>query len=221
MSDLARPAPAGTARSAGNDSLIRGGETVLGTHTVFSPTQLAFAAVASPVLYGLFVFVQTVRYRDYFLPPLCPPSPPDAGPDGTDREAPNIDLAHGSARAPGPPAPQHPADTPDTPGTPDTGTAANGAEHAPPPSAGTATASLGLLAAALVGVVGLAKVESPSIGEAVAAVRPTSAQRLAGALAVTAPVLPRARESGEHQVRTGGGCRDGDVGARPRCRRQS
>ena len=33
MSDLARPAPAGTARSAGNDSLIRGGETVLGTHT--------------------------------------------------------------------------------------------------------------------------------------------------------------------------------------------
>ncbi len=34
----------------------------------FSPSQLAFAAVASLVLYGLFVFVQTVRHRDYFLP---------------------------------------------------------------------------------------------------------------------------------------------------------
>ena len=34
----------------------------------FSPAQLAFAAVASVVLYGLFVVVQTVRHRDYFLP---------------------------------------------------------------------------------------------------------------------------------------------------------
>ena len=34
----------------------------------FSGPQLAFAAVASLVLYGLFVFVQTVRHRDYFLP---------------------------------------------------------------------------------------------------------------------------------------------------------
>ncbi|MFJ9211185.1 calcium:proton antiporter [Streptomyces sp. NPDC102264] len=34
----------------------------------FSPAQLAFAAVASLVLYGLFVAVQTVRHRDYFLP---------------------------------------------------------------------------------------------------------------------------------------------------------
>jgi Ca2+:H+ antiporter len=34
----------------------------------FSPGQLAFAAVASLALYGLFVFVQTVRHRDYFLP---------------------------------------------------------------------------------------------------------------------------------------------------------
>ncbi|MFG2001305.1 calcium:proton antiporter [Spirillospora sp. NPDC048911] len=35
---------------------------------VFSPGQLAFAAVASLVLYGLFVLTQTVRHRDYFLP---------------------------------------------------------------------------------------------------------------------------------------------------------
>lgn len=34
----------------------------------FSITQLAFAGVVSLVLYGVFVFVQTVRHRDYFLP---------------------------------------------------------------------------------------------------------------------------------------------------------
>ncbi len=34
----------------------------------FSPSQLAFAAVASAALYALFVVVQTVRHRDYFLP---------------------------------------------------------------------------------------------------------------------------------------------------------
>jgi len=34
----------------------------------FSTSQLVFAAVASLVLYGAFVFVQTVRHRDYFLP---------------------------------------------------------------------------------------------------------------------------------------------------------
>lgn len=34
----------------------------------FSTAQLAFAAVASLVLYGLFVMVQTVRHRDDFLP---------------------------------------------------------------------------------------------------------------------------------------------------------
>ena len=35
---------------------------------VFSPSQLAFTAVVSLVLYGTFVLVQTVRHRDYFLP---------------------------------------------------------------------------------------------------------------------------------------------------------
>ena len=34
----------------------------------FSPTQLAFAAVASLVLYAAFVLNQTVRHRDFFLP---------------------------------------------------------------------------------------------------------------------------------------------------------
>jgi Ca2+:H+ antiporter len=40
---------------------------------VFTPGQLAFAAVASLALYLLFVFVQTVRHRDYFLPPASGP----------------------------------------------------------------------------------------------------------------------------------------------------
>lgn len=35
---------------------------------VFSTSQLVFAGVVSLVLYGSFVFVQTVRHRDYFLP---------------------------------------------------------------------------------------------------------------------------------------------------------
>jgi Ca2+:H+ antiporter len=34
----------------------------------YSPAQLAFAGVMSLLLYGVFVFVQTVRHRDYFLP---------------------------------------------------------------------------------------------------------------------------------------------------------
>lgn len=34
----------------------------------FSPSQLMFAGAMSLILYGLFVFVQTVRHRDYFLP---------------------------------------------------------------------------------------------------------------------------------------------------------
>ncbi|MEU8225434.1 ionic transporter y4hA [Kribbella sp. NPDC048915] len=34
----------------------------------FSGPQLAFAGVMSLVMYGVFVFVQTIRHRDYFLP---------------------------------------------------------------------------------------------------------------------------------------------------------
>ncbi|GAA1541161.1 ionic transporter y4hA [Kribbella lupini] len=34
----------------------------------FSGAQLAFAGVVSLVMYGVFVFVQTIRHRDYFLP---------------------------------------------------------------------------------------------------------------------------------------------------------
>jgi Ca2+:H+ antiporter len=34
----------------------------------YSDSQLAFAGISSLALYGVFVFVQTVRHRDYFLP---------------------------------------------------------------------------------------------------------------------------------------------------------
>src|SRR5262249_19171416 len=34
----------------------------------FSRSQLSFAAIVSVILYGSFLFVQTVRHRDYFLP---------------------------------------------------------------------------------------------------------------------------------------------------------
>jgi Ca2+:H+ antiporter len=34
----------------------------------YSNSQLAFAAVTSTVLWGVFVFIQTIRHRDYFLP---------------------------------------------------------------------------------------------------------------------------------------------------------
>jgi Ca2+:H+ antiporter len=84
---------------------------------VFNVAQLAFAGCASLVLYGSFVFVQTVRHRDYFLPVE----------EGSNEEA-----------------------------------------HLPPPSRKAALASAGLLLAALVAVVGLAKVLTPTVEAGVA-----------------------------------------------------
>ncbi|MGC9671343.1 calcium:proton antiporter [Planosporangium sp. 12N6] len=55
----------------------------------YSDAQLAFAGIASLVLYGVFVFVQTVRHREAFLPlPAGSGAPAGSGPDaaveGTD-----------------------------------------------------------------------------------------------------------------------------------------
>ena len=132
---------------------------------VFSPAQLAFAAVASLTLYGLFLLVQTVRHRDYFLPPL---------PAGADQSA-----------AGGVP----PADAD---------------EHASPPSTRTALASLGLLVVALVGVVGLAKVESATIEAGVAgAGLPLSFVGVVIALLVLLPeTLAAARNARRDRVQT-------------------
>jgi Ca2+:H+ antiporter len=40
----------------------------------FNIPQLAFVAVMSAVLWGIFIFVQTVRHRDYFIPPSHAPN---------------------------------------------------------------------------------------------------------------------------------------------------
>jgi len=77
----------------------------------FSTSQLVFAGFVSLLLYGSFVFVQTVRHRDYFLTK-------DAGNEGA---------------------------------------------HASPPSNKTAVVSLGILLAALVAIVGLAKALTPMV----------------------------------------------------------
>lgn len=50
----------------------------------YSPTQLSFISALSIILYGVFVFVQSVRHRDYFLAEPAgeyseEPAPPSAG----------------------------------------------------------------------------------------------------------------------------------------------
>src|SRR5262249_28921327 len=77
---------------------------------------LVFEGIVSLVLYASFVFIQTVRHRDYFLPV-----------DSDDEAA-----------------------------------------HAPPPSNRTAMVSAGLLLAALVAVVGLAKSLTPTLETGIA-----------------------------------------------------
>ncbi|GAA4733192.1 ionic transporter y4hA [Nocardioides endophyticus] len=104
----------------------------------FSPAQLTFAAVASLGLYGIFVFTQTVKHRDFFLAV-------DTGPG----------ASNGDWAASGPI--DGPVDL-------------DGDGHADPPSDRAALASLALLLLGLVAVVGLAKVESYPIEDAVEAV---------------------------------------------------
>lgn len=50
-------------------SLVLPNYTVSEAGPVYSTSQLAFVAIISVILYGTFVAVQTVRHRDYFLPP--------------------------------------------------------------------------------------------------------------------------------------------------------
>ncbi|MGB8384711.1 MAG: ionic transporter y4hA, partial [Dermatophilaceae bacterium] len=88
----------------------------------FTGAQLAFAAVASLAIYGLFVVTQTTRHRDIFLPVT-------AG-----------------------------------------GQIIYEDSHADPPTNRAAVTSVVLLLVSLVAVVGLAKVESPAIEDAVNAV---------------------------------------------------
>ena len=108
-------------------TLVLPSYTTSGEGREFSPSQLAFAAVASLVLYAGFVFTQTVRHRDFFLPVRS---------DRFGRITGLLDE--------------------------------DGDGEVDPPSTRTAVASLGLLVAALVAVVGLAKLLSPAIEDGVA-----------------------------------------------------
>ncbi|MFD6161811.1 calcium:proton antiporter [Nocardia sp. NPDC060256] len=119
----------------------------------FSAGQLAFAAVASLALYGLFVMVQTVRHPDDFLP---------VEGDGVVTDD----------------------------------------EHSTSPTAKAALLSLAMLFVALVCVVGLAKVVSPSIESAVAdAGLPPSAVGVVIALLVLLPeTLAAVRAARRDQV---------------------
>lgn len=116
---------------------------VLPTFTTSSPegtyttSQLVFAAASSLVLWSVFVFIQTVRHRDYFLP-------------ATDVHDEN--------------------------------------QHAAPPTNARAAASFGALLVALVAVVGLAKLLSPSIEAAVTAARAPKA--VVGILIALIVLLP-------------------------------
>jgi Ca2+:H+ antiporter len=114
----------------------------------FTSAQLAFAAVASVTLYGLFVFVQTIRHRDYFIG--------------------DVD------------------------------------EHAAPPTDRDALISLALLVAGLIAVVGLAKVESKAIEDAVTGLgAPKSAVGVVIALLVLAPeTLAAVRNATRGRVQT-------------------
>ena len=136
--------PDGTATALATVATLAALTLVLPTFTTttpgpeFSASQLAFAGVASLALYLLFVFVQTVRHRDYFLP--------------------------------------------------DERIAGDPSAHAEAPSDRQTLASLGLLVVALVAVVGLAKIETPAIEDAIAALgAPPSAVGVVIALLVLLP----------------------------------
>jgi len=106
--------------------------TPIGT---YNKPQLLFVAVTSAALWAVFVFVQTVRHRDYFIPEAI----------ASDTEA-----------------------------------------HADPPTTGRAWTSFGLLLLSLVTVVGLAKMLSPAIEQAVAA---ANAPRAVVGIVIAALVL--------------------------------
>ena len=58
--------------------------TSIGT---YSTAQLAFAAASSLALWAVFVFIQTVRHRDYFLPPADAANPEEHASPPSSRDA--------------------------------------------------------------------------------------------------------------------------------------
>jgi Ca2+:H+ antiporter len=66
--------------------------TTTTTGPEFAPPQLAFAAIASLVLYAAFVIVQTVRHRDFFTPEADPDADHEGDPPSTRRAARSLGL---------------------------------------------------------------------------------------------------------------------------------
>lgn len=137
-------------------SLVLPNLTTSAEGPVFTTPQLVFAAAASLAVYLVFVFVQNVRHRDFFLPP-------------DDAAAPTPDEV-----------------------------------HLAPPSDRRALASLGLLVAALAGVVGLAKATTPLIESGVAeAGLPTAVIAVSIALLVLLPEsIAAVRASSRGRIQT-------------------
>src|SRR5690242_10377625 len=101
----------------------------------YTTSQLVFVALTSAALWSIFIFIQTVRHRDYFIPVS---------------NASDLEM------------------------------------HADPPTIGQTWASFGLLLLSLVSVVGLAKVLSPTIENAVEA---ANAPRAVVGIVIAALVL--------------------------------
>lgn len=135
----------------------------------FTGAQLAFAAIASLALYGMFVFTQAIRHRDFFLPVTQEAHSPLVTSTAT------AEGAAARAAADAGSFEHEPVDLDDD-------------GHADPPTDRAALASLGLLVVALVAVVGLAKIESPAIESGVAALGfPPAVVGVVIALLVLAP----------------------------------
>lgn len=134
----------------------------------FSSSQLAFAAVASLGLYALFVATQTRRHRDFFLP-LAEAAEPDQAAAST-LGACHRTCGDGERVRVGSNTKDSvsvPSGGDDTSTSPDKEANHDDHSHAEPPTARAAVTSFGFLLIALIAVVGLAKVESPAIENAV------------------------------------------------------
>ena len=143
--------------------LVLPGFTVSAEGMQYSSSQLAFAAVASLVLYGGFVITQTGQHRDFFLPVAA---------DQDGRVTGLLD--------------------------------ADGDGHADPPTARVAGLSLALLLVSLIAVVGLAKLLSPTVADAVGAVGlPYAVVGVVIALVVLAPeTIAAVRNATRNHVQT-------------------
>jgi Ca2+:H+ antiporter len=134
----------------------------------FTGAQLAFAAIASLALYGMFVFTQAIRHRDFFLPVTQDAHSPLVTSQAAAAAAARAAVDAGAFE-------HEPVDV-DQDG------------HADPPTDRATLTSLGLLVVSLVAVVGLAKIESPAIESGVAALGfPPAVVGVVIALLVLAP----------------------------------